>query len=199
MPPSIPDSYHYLQKTRNDSLTLQDEVLASLEKDPNKAKIICHIQKAEEVRCIFLKLKHLIHPFESALVTHVLVPDDNLPTTITNSDDIISSELVVMITTTDVQQFSSAHGMPFTVPPLSQDFNWDATTLAHQATLDGRPVPLRRVWVSRRYRGRRFANTIRDAGDLDARSQWNPDGLQPHRWRGSVVASRAGCQRWMAV
>ena len=49
--------------------------------------------------------------------------------------------------------------------------------------------------ILRRQRGRRLADPIRPAGDLDARPQWNPARLQPGRRFDAVAAAGPG-RRW---
>ena len=99
------------------------------------------IKKAEELRYIYSKIKHLVKPSSSSLVTHLLVPNDNLPPkqskvwkTVTDP-----TEVNQFLFDRNIQHFGSAHGPPFTIPPLCDSYDWTATSSAAINTLDGNP------------------------------------------------------------
>ena len=114
-----------------------DELIANLD-DP---KVVERIRKAEELRLSYLKIKHVLKPSTASLVTQLEVPtDDTPPKEATSWKRIIDPAAVTArIFERNTKHFGSAHGTPFTVPPLSDAFDWSATSASHRNTLQGAP------------------------------------------------------------
>ena len=98
-------------------------------------------RRAEELKRAYLKLRHLLKPTNKTLVTHIEVPADSTPpknatnwTTITDPEEVIAR-----LIHRNVKHFGSAHGTPFTVPPLSDTFDWEVQSTQHSNTLHGNP------------------------------------------------------------
>ena len=130
---------------RRNAIALRDEFLLSKASDPDNpthiTKIIARIRRAEELKRAYSKLRHLLKPTNKTLVTHIEVPADSTPpknatnwTTITDPEEVIAR-----LIHRNVKHFGSAHGTPFTVPPLSDTFDWEVQSTQHSNTLHGNP------------------------------------------------------------
>ena len=89
----------------------------------------------------YLKIKHVLKPTTASLVAQLEVPTDNTPPKLATSWKRIRDpqEVTNRIFERNTNHFGSAHGTPFTVLPLSEDFDWFTTTKSHQQTLNGNP------------------------------------------------------------
>ena len=130
-----------VKSIRKDAIAARFQFLSDLGVDSPNSKIIKRIQQAEELKYIYSKIKHLVKPSKNSLVTHIDVPNDNKPPqhstewkTITDSHQVNQ-----ILFDRNEQHFGSAHGTPFTTPPLCESFNWTATSLDATNTLDGTP------------------------------------------------------------
>lgn len=126
---------------RENAVPLRHDFLSETSEDDARNKIAQRILKAEVQRSSHIKIKFTIKPNESCLVTKVQIPSDGLPPKVAQSWQTITDPLEVTNTLIqrNTQHFGSAAGTPFTVPPLSEDFDWNATTNAHFRTLSGNP------------------------------------------------------------
>lgn len=130
-----------VRQCRKQASSLRLEFLDHLESDPTKSKIIKRIRQAEEVRRMYLKIRFILQPSSESVITHIQIPADNLPpkqarewTTITDPEDVTTA-----LFTRNVNHFSAAHGSPFTVSPLLDDYDWSSTSENAHMTLAGLP------------------------------------------------------------
>ena len=72
-------------------------------------------------------------------MTQLEVPTDDAPPKQAHSWKRIVDPSIVTdrIFERNTKHFGSAHGTPFTIPPLSEDFDWAATSPGHRNTLNG--------------------------------------------------------------
>ena len=124
---------------RKQAVALREEFLLSKESNKDTSTIIKRIRRAEEIKRGYAKLRHLLRPSTSSLVTTLEVPSDSTPpkqatswTRITDPQT-VTQRLIDRNTT----HFGAAHGTPFTVPPLSSDLDWSATSPVHKDILQG--------------------------------------------------------------
>ena len=128
-------------KIRKHAVLERFKYLESLLETSDNPKLIRRIIRAEELRLSYLKIKYAINPAIHSLITKIDIPTDNLPpkqskqwTTITDPPTINQ-----LLFDRNVQHFGVSHNTPFTVPPLSTDFNWTADSQSAQSTLAGYP------------------------------------------------------------
>jgi hypothetical protein len=125
---------------QRDEENLANVAALELEGDKAKAKILCNIRKAEEMRRLFGKIRYLRSPHQGSGVSSIEVPVH--PTD--NPKD--CSEWVTIDAPTEVveklrdrnrKHFGQAHGTPFTIPPLSEDLDFHGATSSADMILDG--------------------------------------------------------------
>lgn len=132
-----------VRRCRRNATNLRFMFLDGLEQDPALSKIIKRIRQAEEVRLMYLKIRHILRPSTSSVINNIQIPSDGLPPkqatqwqTITDPDTITSA-----LYNRNVSHFAAAFGTPFTTPPLSQDYNWCASSPSATTTLNGTFTP----------------------------------------------------------
>ena len=99
----------------------------SLKKDADSAIILRRLQRAEEIRQLFAKLRTLRLKSTCRGVTSIEIPvhPDDDPKTCTEWRTIdVPSEIVEQIQERNKIHFGQAHGSPFTVPPLADDLGF---------------------------------------------------------------------------
>ena len=121
-------SRQHVRQLRKDARSLCEEFLLSKETNCDNPTIIKRIRRAEELKQAYLKLRYILQPSTHTLVTQLDVPSDQTPpkqatiwTRITDPDE-VTKQLIHRNTV----HFGAAHGTPFTVPPLSRDFDRSA-------------------------------------------------------------------------
>ena len=89
----------------------------------------------------FAKTRYATKQTQHSLVTQLDIPSDNLLpkqskvwTRITDPHRVTSN-----LINRNTSHFSSAHGTPFTTPPISYDFDWYLTNSHYHNTLNGCP------------------------------------------------------------
>ena len=146
LPTTISDLTSELKKTRKEVRTIRkeavlhrEEFLASLSLSKDIGKIIRHIRKAEEMRRGFTKIRFAIKPTRNSVITHIEVPTDGLPPKQSKQWKRIIDpvEVTTHLLNRNTQHFASAHGSPFTVPPLSTQFDWEITSPHYDHVLQG--------------------------------------------------------------
>ena len=128
---------------RKNAIALREKFLISKEILSDHSKIISRIRQSKELKRSYQKLCFLLRPPTTTMVTQLDVPTDDTPpkkavswTTLTDPDT-ITQRLVQRNT----KHFGAAYGTPFTIPPLSHDFDWTATSPRHQDVLNGSHPP----------------------------------------------------------
>lgn len=148
LPETIPETKRLLKLQRKEVRSLRrdaekhrHEYLAKAISESPSPKIIRHIQRTERLNKAFNKIRHFVKPSTRSQITHLEVPDDGLPPKqckrwrrITNSD-----EITARLIERNTKHFQGAQNTPFTIPPLSDQFDWQATSAFHQQTLEGFP------------------------------------------------------------
>ena len=128
-----------VRQLRKHAVALREDFLVSKESDPDVRKIVKRIRRAEELKRGYAKLRYLLRPSSQTLVTQLEVPtDDTPPKQATNwtrltDPDAVTNRLIQRNT----KHFGSAQGTPFTVPPLSHDFDWSIQSPHHFDVLKG--------------------------------------------------------------
>ena len=150
LPTTLSQTHIMLRDARKDvkllrkhAVALREEFLISKESDPDVRKIVKRIRRAEELKRGYIKLRFLLRPSNQTLVTQLEVPSNNTPpkqattwTRLTDPEDVTNRLLQ-----RNTAHFGSAQGTPFTVPPLSQDFDWSAKSSHHYNVLRGSFTP----------------------------------------------------------
>ena len=104
-------------------------------------KILQRIRRAEEVQRGYAKLRHLLKRTQATLVTQIEIPSDNSPPKEATSWTCLTDpeEVTNQLFQRNIKHFGSAHGTPFTVPPLSTQYDWAAQSPYHTQTLNNNP------------------------------------------------------------
>ena len=133
------DARQTVKALRKHAIALREEFLISKESNQDITKIVQCIRRAEELKRSYTKLCFLLKPSTHTLVTQLEVPSDDTPpkqascwTRLTDPDE-VTNRLLQRNTT----HFGSAQGTPFTIPPLSNDFDWSAKSSCHYNVLNG--------------------------------------------------------------
>ncbi|KAI2490869.1 hypothetical protein MHU86_23692 [Fragilaria crotonensis] len=95
--------------------------------DKKRAKILRRLKKAEDIKELFRKLKHVRIKKKHQGVTRIEIPlhpnDD--PKSCTEWTQVeIPTEILRLLQERNRKHFGQAHGTPFTVPPLSDDLGF---------------------------------------------------------------------------
>ena len=109
-------------------------------KDRKHAQVVRQMIHKERKKHMFKKLKLIRHTGGATGVTRieVPVPADEDPKQCQEWQTIdIPSEVLAHLQTRNRRHFGQAHGTPFTIPPLSDDFGFCANTLAAEEVLEG--------------------------------------------------------------
>ena len=124
---------------RKNAIAHREEFLLSKETSSTSSNIIKRIRRAEELKRGYAKLRYLLHPSTHTLVTRLEIPTDDTPPKQATSWSKITDpeEITHRLISRNTKHFGTAHGTPFTVPPLSTDLNWSATSPTHQHILQG--------------------------------------------------------------
>ena len=148
LPTSLPQSRRELRQARQlvrqlrkDAIAQRDIFLQALIQQQPSNKLLKHIRRTEEMKRGFAKIRYATKPTQHSLVTQLDIPSDNLPpkqskvwTRITDPHKVTSS-----LIERNTSHFGSAHGSPFTIPPISYDFDWQLHNSHYQHTLNGCP------------------------------------------------------------
>jgi hypothetical protein len=116
--------------------------VAAHEQEGNKerAKIVCNICKAEEMKKLFAKIRYLQTPERNTGISSIQVPAHPTDNPKDCKDWItIDAPTAVVEKLQDRNRlhFGQAQGTPFTVPPLSEDLDFDGATSSAEMILDG--------------------------------------------------------------
>lgn len=148
LPTNLHDLKEALRTTRTEVRTIRrnaiahrEEFLLSRELDKSISKVIKRIRKAEEMKRGFMKLRFSLSPSVSSLVTYLEIPcDDTPPKQATQWKRVTDPNLVeATLYKRNVNHFQAAHGSPFTINPVLQDFDWQVSSPQFEATLQGNP------------------------------------------------------------
>jgi len=108
--------------------------------DRKRATILRNIRKAEEIKKMFRKIRSQRETNQKVGVRRLEVPltDGDNPKTCLNWRTIDApSEVVEHLRARNRSHFGQAQGTPFTVPPLSQEIDFTASTMTTEMILDG--------------------------------------------------------------
>ena len=123
-------------KRRQTHLEQRAEAL-SLQGDTSKSKIVRHLQQAEETHQVFQKCAHARGKLIQSGLDHIKIPQnpgDNPKSENTTWVQVdCPKEIEQHITDRNVKHFGQAQGTPWTVPPLSHEVNFQASTLVSDA------------------------------------------------------------------
>jgi hypothetical protein len=116
--------------------------VATLELEGNKkhASILCNIRKAKEMKKLFAKIRYLRTPERWTGICSIKVPAHPTDNPKDCKDWItINAPAAVVEKLRDRNRlhFGQAQGTPFTVPPLSEDLDFDGATSSAEMILDG--------------------------------------------------------------
>ena len=138
---ALRDARQSVREIRRNAVSAREAFLLDREADKSVSKIIKRIRRAEELKRGYAKLRYLLKPTQSSMVTHLEIPTDNTPpkqatswTRITDPEQ-VSQHLFQR----NIRHFGAAHGTPFTVTPLSDDFDWSGRSSCFPSTLAGNP------------------------------------------------------------
>ena len=148
LPTTVADTVKALKEARKkvteirkNAIQERDTFLSALSVTSDHKAAIKRIQHAEELKNSYKKIRHILKPTMFSLVTQVEIPADNQPPKLSKQWSRITdpTEVTNIIFNRNVKHFQGAHGTPFTTPPLSDQFDWSATSSSHKDTLDGHP------------------------------------------------------------
>jgi hypothetical protein len=133
------------QIARNSSQYREDKKISKvaaveLEGNNDWAKILRNIQKAEEMKKSFAKICYLRTPERNTGISSIQVPahPTNNPKDCKQWITINAPQAMVeKLRNRKRSHFGQAQGTPFTVPPLSEDLNFDGATSSAEMKLDG--------------------------------------------------------------
>jgi len=110
--------------------------------DKRKAIRLKHIRKKEELRRMFAKLKYLRENSIRSGINRVEVPSDPTTTDYKQCKEWRSvdapEEILECLRKRNQSHFGQANGTPFTVPPLSEEVDFTASTITADLILEGR-------------------------------------------------------------
>ncbi len=119
---------------------LQNIEVSSLGGDKSKADILRNIRKAEEIKRMFNKLRFIRGKYQTSGMSSLEVP------TVDGTNPKLCKDWKLVETPTEIMEyllernrkhFGQAKGTPFTQPPLSEQFNFEASTAACEMVLTG--------------------------------------------------------------
>ena len=152
IPDNLQQVQHQLRVARNDVRSIRRNAVSERESflltkeqhcdNPSDlTKIIKRIRRAEEIKRGYTKLRYLLKPSQASLVTHIEIPTDDTPPKQASSWECITDpeEVTSRLFRRNVKHFGSAHGTPFTIPPLSTMYDWSAKSPYHHQTIQGNP------------------------------------------------------------
>jgi len=109
--------------------------------DKRTAIRLKHIKKKEELRRMFAKLKYLRENSDRAGINRVEVPADPTDIDYKNCKEWRSvdapEEMLECLRERNQTHFGQAQGTPFTLPPLSEEIDFTASTISTEMILDG--------------------------------------------------------------
>ena len=109
--------------------------------DRRHAQVLRQMIHKERKRQMFRKLKSMRNPVgitSGVTRIEIPVPEDQDPKSCNQWQTIdIPSDVLMHLQTRNRRHFGQAHGTPFTIPPLSEDFGYCGDTLEAEALLDG--------------------------------------------------------------
>ena len=123
---------------RNRKLKALDE--SGIPADKHMAQQLRRIKKAEDIKNLFKKLKHVHIKGIPSGVTRIEIPRHEGSDPKTCSDWIqvdIPSEVLRLLQQRNKSHFGQAFGTPFTIPPLALDLGFDGVTEAGDRILNG--------------------------------------------------------------
>ena len=123
---------------RNRKLKALDE--SGTPADKHMATQLRRIKKAEDIKNLFKKLKHVRTKGVRSGVTRIEIPRHEGTDPKTCSDWIqvdIPSEVLRLLQQRNQSHFGQAFGTPFTIPPLATDLGFDGSTAAGDRILNG--------------------------------------------------------------
>ena len=108
--------------------------------DKKTARILRRLKKAEDIKEMFRKLKHVRGRTTRQGVTRIEIPvhptDD--PKSCTNWTQVdVPTEIVRLLQERNRKHFGQAHGTPFTIPPLSEELGFRGDGPTGDAILQG--------------------------------------------------------------
>jgi hypothetical protein len=133
------------QIAQNSSQHRKDENISKvaaleLEGDNDQAKILRNIQKAEEMKKLFAKIRYLRTPERNTGISSIQVPAHPTDNPKDRKEWITidaPNAMVEKLCDRNRSHFGQAQGTPFTVPPRSEDLNFNGSTSSTEMILDG--------------------------------------------------------------
>ncbi len=136
---------HQMRQIRRDAIKRRQQHLQDMLREARAAnnterkQLILGLKHAEETRQCFALVRQILHSSTPGGLTHILIPRQN--------------DKLEWVRVTDVAQmeehllehghlhFRTAHGTPFTQPPLSQLLDFSGLTPFGDLIFEGRPIP----------------------------------------------------------
>lgn len=121
----VADSYQQRDQERRKKI--EDLEASQHNADKTKAKILRRLKKAEDLKELFRKLKHVRGQKTRQGVTRIEIPlhplDD--PKTCTEWTQVeVPTEILRLLQERNRKHFGQAHGTPFTIPPLAEELGF---------------------------------------------------------------------------
>ena len=138
---ALRDARNDVRQIRKDAIAHREEFLQALVQQQPSNKILRHIQRAEQMKRGFEKIRFATKQQQNTLVTHLDIPDDNLPPKQSMRWKRITdpAHVTSLLIARNTSHFGLAHGTPFTCPPISNDFDWTLNNPHYHNTVSGKP------------------------------------------------------------
>jgi len=104
-------------------------------KDKSRQRLIFQLRQAELNRRCFAAVKSILKPRSPGGLTHLLVPDDTDADQWKTIDD--AKDIEQNLLSFCQSHFATAHGSPFTIPPLSDLLQSDSVTSFAESVING--------------------------------------------------------------
>jgi len=136
---------HKLRQIQCDAIKRRQQHLNDMLRDARAAKnteskqLILGLKQAEETRQCFAMVCQILHPSTPGRLTHILIPRQNNKLEWVRVTDVAQMEEHLL--KHGCLHFWTAHGTPFTQPPLSRLLEFSGIMPFGDLIFEGRPIP----------------------------------------------------------